>query len=309
MDFSDILSYPSPSNNVIQQVTSSDLHTCQRYLTTCSRLVNILSDRDIDIRSVHYKYRIERFLNSRSKTSRKFIATYEQRFPELTIARKQLFIYESNGNVRIDCSHPATASENLPPINKLHSTSSSIVEENLSVPEKDSICLSQEKSVCWTIVKYVPRCSLLPSYRTPIRLPWIVKREKSLSVECDLRPLYNENKMYTCEPFDLRPLFIEKKKCTYEPFYLGSLFCVEQESAVECDTSPLFINNGYSITRDFNPPAILNDFGHGIFWNLLLLLIFVYIIITVACGIELSLLCYASVGVLIYIHYVVMISY
>lgn len=299
MDFSDILSYPSPSNNVLQQVLSSDLFACQKYLTTCARLVNILSDREIDIRTVHYKYRIEKFLRSRSKTSRRFISTYEQRFPELTISKHQLFIYDEDGNVRIDYSHPTTVSKNTPPINKNPSLSSPIVEENLSVPniQRESHPRTTDHT-CWTIVTYVPRHSLLPSIleecnrKIPIPLPWIVKRKKNSAVDCDLRPLFHKE-TFECEPFDLRPLFR-----------------VERELAVECDLSPLFYSEKHLFAdRDFDPPAVLNDVEYALFWNLLLPLIFIGYVVTVVCGMELSLLCYASLGVLAYIHHVVRIRF
>lgn len=310
MDFSDILSYPSPSNDVIHQVLSSDLHTCQRYLNACARLIHLLSDREIDIKTVHYKYRIERFLRSRSKSSRRFISTYEQRFPELALPKDQLFIYESDGNIRIDVSHPTAVSKKTPPINKSPS-SSSIVEENLSVPRKSKKkkrslveCLKERYSsvntpsnqhlTCWTIALYTPRRSLLPTIEqqirscTPIRLPWIVKRPRVEISDYDLRILFYQERP-SAEPFDLRFLFHE-----------------ERTDAVECDLSHLFEECPDEAHSESSPPAFVSNEWFENNWDLLLLLLIVcYFIVAVATGIGLSLLCYASLGVLAYIHHVV----
>lgn len=313
MDFSDILSYPSPSNDVCHQVLSSDLYTCQRYLEACARLVHFLSDREIDIKSVHYKYRIERFLRSRSKLSRKFITIYEQRFPELAISKDQLFIFEPNGNVRIDTSHPTATSKKTPPINKSPS-SSPIVEEKSSVSVKSKKkkrslveCLKERHSnvnsssnnlTCWTVAIYVPRRSLLPTIEhlvrssTPIKLPWIVKRPRVEISEYDLRTLFHQERA-VIESCDLR-----------------LLFCEDKIPAVEYDLSQLFEERLYVGTqnRSFTPALTGNEqFENN--WDLLLyLLIVCYIIVALVIGIELSLMCYASLGVLAYIHHVVEIG-
>lgn len=283
MDFSDILSYPSPSDNAIQQILSSDLHACERYLTACSKLVNILSDHEIDVRSVHYKYRLERFLRSRSKTSRRFVSIYERRFPELAIPKNQVFKYDKDGNVSIDCSQPTTTSKNHPPIIQ-SPISSSIVEENLSVPNK--------YLTGWTIAVYTPRQSLLPFleqqylYSIPIRLPWIVKRKKSEGIICDLRPLFQKGPCYV--ECDLRYLFDEglapvKTVVPHHPAterLVGQQLCAPKEL------------------------QILSDVRFETIWNLLLILVFVNSVVIVVNGMKLSLLCYASLGVLV-IHYVV----
>lgn len=284
MDFSDILSYPSPSNNVCAQIQSSDLHTCQRYLEACAKLVNILSDYEIDIRSVHYKYRVERFLRSRSKTSRRFISTYEQRFPDLAIPKHQTFIYESNGNVKIENSYPTAKNKKCPPMQTKSSLlqSSSIVEENLSVP--DSATTADKYLTGWTIAIYHP--SVINTieqqnrFSTPIPLPWIVKRAKNDSVVCDLRRLY-----YICEEgsayeYDLSPLFIEDKPVPVSPIY--------EESS------------------ELSPLRLAGNERFRACWNLLFVLVLIVcLIVTVtAVGMSLSLLCYASIGVLINIHHV-----
>lgn len=310
MDFSDILSYPSPNDSTRAHIQSTDLHTCQRYLNVCASLINTLSDTEIDIRSVHYKYRIERFLRSRSRTTQRFLNTYEQRFPYLAIPKDQVFIYESDGNVRIDLSTPTTSKK--PPLRKeklllLSSKQQRIEEKQVSRQHEAAVMEEFHKShkkikkprqpkilSCWTVAIYHPIkveptiCECDITAPPVIPLYWKTPKEKSEPIICDLRDLFYYDESFGPIECDLRPLFFFVSKDVECDYYIAPLFC---ETISEL--SPLGSNR---VDERIETPSV--D---------LLLSIFDYlcakraiVIVFAIIGMLLFLICYACLGVRIF---------
>lgn len=303
MDFSDILSYPSPNDSTRAHIQSTDLHTCQRYLNVCATLINTLSDREIDIRSVHYKYRIERFLRSRSRTTQKFLNTYEQRFPYLSIPKDQVFIYECNGNVRIDLSVPTTSKKTPLRKENLHTSKQQRIEENQVSRQHEAVNKEFRKTKkprqlktlsCWTVAIYHPikvepaidTCDItLPSV---IPLYWKKQKEKFDPIICDLRTLFYYNEQIGPIECDLRPLFSyisDDVECDY---YIAPLFY-----ETICDSFPLGSKHD-----DRRIETDLVDLLHSIFDYCCVKRAIV--IVFAAVGVLLFLLCYACLGVRIF---------
>lgn len=304
MDFSDIQSYPSPDDRTRAQIQSTDSHGCERYLVACQKLVGILSDLEIDIKSVHYKYRLERFHRSRSKLVRRFYEAYESRFPELAISKDQLFIYEPNGNIRIDTSHPTT-SRTSPPKHTIPSSSSKFVcERNKKSPKLQKIQPVCHKTLpCWTVAVYQPFTLYQESSQhledttssnlveRIIPLPWIVKRIKNLSVDCDLRQLFRERVVPSPFECDLRPLFSYFPRCVERIFNIAPLF-FEEQSEEHLPHGPVVSDERFETILSDSPAILYFSVCCDERASVIVFALF---------GVILFLLCYACLGEMVYI--------